>query len=523
MTKKDFSESVRVEQLQQKIAGGSQDPDDYSNLADIFLEAGRYDEAVSSYQRALKLSRTKLQKARLSMELGWLFYEMGRQSEALKLGQNSIKLLSQEPESAEVLACRGASQSLLAHCVWFSDEKEGAKHARSALGQLEQLVAKAPHFEEMSSVYYDAARLQNLLGNTQETIKLCEKCLEYDLCEQERLSCLTVYVEALRREERFAEAEPLLNEVLQHTEVNKGASANLYFSLGLIQQSMNRLMEARESLQKALEALQVDPYLHEDTYFLTQIHWNLGQIYFRQGEYEKAAEIFQKALASCPQDDPIYCNAVLWLGHSYGAVGDYIHARDCYEKLLASPHASDTDRISARKGLVRSIADIFYQSGKHRDAAGAFERALNYYTKDDPCRPKMLLSLGHCYLITGDSQKARECYDEVLASAQALEEDKDSARKNLGWSLGKLYYESGDYSNATAAFKEILTYHAKNDSYYSRALLWLGYAYQGKGDIDKARECYEDILALANASPDEKASALDGLSRLPVTLKNTLH
>jgi tetratricopeptide (TPR) repeat protein len=602
------SPSLKMEDevvLRRRIADGSQDPDDYLALADLFLSTDRDEEAISVCQQALALPLTHFQRARVCAELGWAFYELGRQAEALPLAQTAIGLLSEETENAEVLACRGRSQSLLAHCMWLKkDEDAKAKEAaRVGLEYYERVINGTPSFPEIGVVYHDAARLHSLLGNTKIAILFCERCLQCELKEPQRLWCLNLLADCLRCEERLAEAESTLQEAFLHVDADKGTLPALYLTLGLIQRSSNRPAEARETFQKVLAALKKHKYLHDDPAFLTDIYWNLGELEYYAENLSEALKAFQQILVYHPDDDLDHRNALLWfgycyqameepqkameyfekvlvspnvsetekisakkglawnlgkihygveeyreaatafeevigyqsdddrdryntlvwLGHCYFAIGDNGKARDCYEKVLASPHASDTDRISAQKGLVRSIAEISYQSGEHREAAEAFEQALNYYGKDDPYRPKILLSLGHCYLITGDPLKSRECYEEVLASSHASEEDKDSARKNLGWSLGKLYYELGDYRNATAAFQEVLTYYARDDSYYSRTLLWLGYSYQGKGDIDKAQECYEEVLILPHASADEKASARKGLSRLPITLKKTLH
>ena len=71
-------------ELRRKIADGSQDPEDYRNLAELLFAAGRYEDAISSYEGALNLPLTNCQRAKVSMELGWIIYEMGRQAQALR-------------------------------------------------------------------------------------------------------------------------------------------------------------------------------------------------------------------------------------------------------------------------------------------------------------------------------------------------------------------------------------------------------------------------------------------------------
>lgn len=347
MTKKPI---YTVEELQARIAAGSQNHDDYFCLADLLVDIGHFDEAESCYQRALEFSRTNLQKARTSMELGWLFYETRRESEALPLAQNAIQLLLEEPDHVNVSACRGASRSLLAHCLWLTDENAAIHRARSSLEELSKIIAESPEFERISEVYYDAARVQILLRNTQEAIKLCEKCLSVDLRQQEKLSCLYVYSEALRQEGRLADAERCLNEILRQTEMGK---ASLYLSLGSIQRSMDRPIEAGESFYKALESLPADPYLRDNRSFLTEIHRNLGQVHYLQRDYRIAAEMFTKAIASCSPSEPVYCNLLLWLGHSCEGEGNIPKAQECYEELLSLDRATADEKRSAQEALSR--------------------------------------------------------------------------------------------------------------------------------------------------------------------------
>lgn len=430
-TKLASSKQEEEFKLRRRIADGSQDPDDYSKLGDLLIDAGRYEDAVALYQRALNLPLTNLQKARVSTELGWIFYEVGPQEEALKLAQSVIAFLSPEQESPEVLAYRGASQSLIAHCVWSSDAKSGEEAARLALSWLKRLMIEAPDFEEMAAAYYDAARLQNLLGNATEALVLCEKCLQYQLRERERLSCLSIYGEALRQEGRFEEAEQTLEKIVQDVSADRGALANLYFSLGLIRRSTNRLAEARETFEKALGTLRADPYLHDDLHFLIQIHWNLGELYYQSEDLEKALKAFQQILAYNPEDNIDHRNALLWVGYCYQAMRDSSKALDYFREVSASPHASDTEKASARKGLAWNLGKIHYGAEEYREAAPLFEQVLGYQLDDDPDRYSTLLWLGHCYFAIGDNAKARDCYEKVTVSPHAVDLDKEAAREAL--------------------------------------------------------------------------------------------
>ncbi|MBI4487787.1 MAG: tetratricopeptide repeat protein [Deltaproteobacteria bacterium] len=506
MTKTTPSEVQDEAELQRRVAAGSQDPEDYRNLADLLLATGRYEEAVALYRRVLNLPLRNFPKARVSMELGWIFCEMGQQAEALPLAQTAIGLLSREPETPGVLACRGASQSLLAHCISITDANAGAEAAALALKWLGQAMVEDADFEGKAIAYVDAGRLYNLLGNTQEAIRLCEKCLQQELKDVERLSCLIVYGEALRREERFTEAEQVIEEAFQYVKGYKGMLPGLYLDLGLIQRFTNRLAEARETFQQALKARRANPYLCNDQHSCSEIYWNLGEVCYDLGDHREATTAFQKVLVYHPEDDYSHRNALLWLGECFKATGDHSKARGCFEEVLTSPAVSDAEKTSARKGL----GEVFYESQEYREAAREFEEVVAYYHEDGPERCNALLWLGQCYFATRDNTKAGECYEGVLVSQHASDAEKASARKGLG----KLYYEAGEYKEAAAAFEEVLAHCQADDPERCEILLWLGHCYLATGDHTKARECYEELLASPRTSESQKGSAQKSLGVL---------
>ncbi len=352
-----MTESTPVDQqseaeLQQRIAEGSAEIGDYRDLTNMLISAERDEEAVTLYQQALNLPLRNLQKARVSMELGWIHYELrGQRTQAQMLAQRAISLLSSEEENPEVLFLRGMSQSLLAHCVWFTDAKSGAEAARVALEWLERVMVESPDFEEVAVAYGDAARLHNLLGNTEKAITLCQKMLDQKLDKRDRLSCLIVLGEALRRERRFTEAGQVGEEALRNWEADKGMLPRLYFERGLIQRLTNRPTEAQRTFQQVLAALQAHPTLCNDPHFLAEVHWNLAELYYESEAYREAAAAFQEVLAHHAKDDPYHRNALLWLGHCHLGTGAHAEARDCYQEVLNSPHASETEKASAREGL----------------------------------------------------------------------------------------------------------------------------------------------------------------------------
>ena len=80
--------------------------------------------------------------------------------------------------------------------------------------------------------------------------------------------------------------------------------------------------------------------------------------------------------------------------------------------------------------------------------------------------------------------------------------------------LGELYYESGKYEDAVAAFRKVLNYNPMDNIERRNALLWLGQSYHGMRAYDDARSCYEQVLNSSLASEAERAYVQEGLGKV---------
>ena len=345
-------DSVNEQELTEKIRAGSKELGDYRDLAFVLASAGRYDDIIPLYEQALRLPLTDFQRAKVSLELGWILRDLlGQQAQPQVLAETAISLLSNEPDDPEVLFLRGSSHGLLAYCVWRTDENSGVEAARLAVEYMERVIAERPNLGGIGEVYCDSARLQNLLGNATKAIVLCEEALQHELDEADRLSCLIYLAEALRCAHRLDEAERAIGEAFRHVEADKGMLPRLYYEKGLIERSTNRSAGACSTFFQAVAALETHPRLRRDPLLVREIHWNLGELYYESRQYKEAAEALQQVVLHYSENEPYRSNALLMLGHCHLGTGSYVKARNCYEEVLSVPDAPEADRVAAREGL----------------------------------------------------------------------------------------------------------------------------------------------------------------------------
>jgi len=508
MTGDDFSDREVEEKLRQKIAAGSQDPDDYRNLTDLLFPSGRYDEAIALYQRALTLQLTDFKKAQLSMELAWTYYNVGQQVQVAQLARQALSLLSTETKTAEVSYCLGSSQALLAFTESVRAPAAGTEAARLALDWLEKAIADDSNFIDKPYAYIDAAQMLSMLGNVDKAIVLCEKCLNQEISEHQRILCLITYSQSLQREERFAEAEQTITQALLYGKNYKsGLFHTLYMELGTIQRFTSRLTESRKSYEQALAALKSDPYFHSDAEILGEIYFGLAIVCYERGEYQDAVSAYSEVLRCKSKDTPSYSTALCWLGRSYEAIEDHRKARDCYSEVVASPSASEDDKSLARNGLMWVLAKLDYLSGKYTEAAAAFEEVVSRYTEADLEYWLAILWLGSSYEGLGAYGKAHTFYKEALDSAHLSDANNVIAQEGLARCLARLAYESGDYRDAAAKFEEVLAQYRDTDPNHWNTFIWLASCYQALGNHTKVQECYQKVLVSRHATDHDKVLA----------------
>jgi tetratricopeptide (TPR) repeat protein len=259
---------------QENISGGSQNAEDYLDLADLLVHDRQYQEAKKLLERALTLPVSDIEKARVAIELGWLIYDVDEAQKALPLADRSLELLSNEGQSSEVMFFKGVGLSLVAHCLWLNDNQAATEAAEKGLTLLDRIITEVPQFDRMALVKFEAARICALIGRPDRAIQLSTQCLVHSLTDEQRLSCLLTYGGALRLAEQFEEAERILKEALSIVKADERMLPRIHFELGSVYRDAGQLVDARESFVLAFDTLRSLPTLRDDRQFLSDLFWN---------------------------------------------------------------------------------------------------------------------------------------------------------------------------------------------------------------------------------------------------------
>jgi len=273
-----------------------------NNLASMYRDQGRFEEAEPLLWHAVAISEKALGSDDPSTistlyNLAILCRNMGRNEEALALLQRAVSGLDRE---------NAANASILTGLGQLYEVQGSFKKAEPLFRRALHIYEKNLGFEHpslanaltnLSSLYLHLGGLEEAEPLLQRALIIREKALGPD--HPLLVGILSSLGWLYTNEDRFEEAEPLLKRALaineKALEPDHPSTANTLAYLGWFYFKKERLEEAEPLLQRGLiireKALGLD---HPDT---ANIQFALGQLYMKLNRYEEAASLFQHVLA----------------------------------------------------------------------------------------------------------------------------------------------------------------------------------------------------------------------------------
>ncbi len=196
----------------------------------------------------------------------------------------------------------------------------------------------------------------------------------------------------------------------------------------------------------------------------------------REGE---AMRLFERAIAVCPG----YADAYESLGVIHGRHGNYDEAIGLMTRLL---------EVEPTSVMAHTNLSLYYnQLGRIDDAEREAGEAMRAGMKREQIdRDRQRVEAEEAEAAAVDRGRRAELFRQVL------DLDPDDALANFG--LGELAVEEARFDDAIEHLKRALS----NDPRYSAALLVLGRAHEGAGDIETARQIYRDGIEVSSAKGD---------------------
>ena len=179
----------------------------------------------------------------------------------------------------------------------------------------------------------------------------------------------------MRHQERYAEAVPAYDKLIELTEPNGGAGWVAYYARGVANERSGHWDKAEADFRKALEIEPDQPAVLN----------YLGYSYIDKNEnLDEALSMIERAVLARPDDGPILDS----LGWGLFRVGRYSEAVGAMEGAVEL--MSDDSLVNDHLG------DVYWALGRHREAAFQWRRALSFKpeTEEEATRIRAKLDRG---------------------------------------------------------------------------------------------------------------------------------
>jgi len=484
------------------------------SLAYLYRLRGRYEEAITQYQEALKRDP---QSSYLYESLALLYYQRGHLQKAISHCQEAIKL---DPKSS-------SPHQLLGNIYYslFFYSKDNSQYAEKAVEEFE---AALELDKSDSEIYLTLGKLYLGQKNYQKSIKTLYEYLQANpQSEEARFYLAKNYLE----QKDYSVAIENLKQALDIRPGYLRAITTLASIYRLLKDTPNAIL----TYQKGLEALPGDVGLRN----------SLALEYLEGKEYEKAAEEFTGVLSY----DPDNRFALAYLPLSYHKLRRYEEAEKLYVQMLEKY----PDDVESRYNLAQLYIDLkdysnalktyfhlltlkekgeiklednelatlkarigiaYFRNQNFPQAIQSFQEALNLNPRTKQAvMPFLILS----YLKNKESDKALEICDqqmvsspssdtflilkaEILGEKGEIEEGARLIRERiqegegdplLHTALSDIYLRAKRYRQAEEVLHEALSLFPNNDN----LLFNLGSAYERTGKFELAEQTFRKVIA----------------------------
>ncbi len=359
----------------------------------------------------------------------------------------------------------------MASCAWCSIEDSLLQELDIATSALD----KADILNELSKVYYiDTAEVQLRYA------KLAHDMYQKSTTKNDSL-LVEIYYYKGSGYERIGKSNLALEsfksclELAQKLDNQKTMIARIYTFLGIVYDSLGRLDEAVRHYHMSIELAEE---IKDSFTYMTGLN-NIGHLYLRIGEYDKAEDIFYENLILAKKTKYFEAVSITHsnlgvIAHESGALDKAINHYQTALRLADSLYTIDIHSLL-------NLGDIYMEKGENDLAYKYYYDAYEISNESKIIEqiPKAGLSLAEWYYNQGDYQQSLMYGKVSLKAAQELDSRENLFHTNEN--LSKSYEALGDYKKAFYHYKEFKT---EQDSFLDqekiKSFAELEFKYAGK-------------------------------------------
>ena len=435
---------------------------------DQALFNGDYDTALLHYQIALQDSPDPLIRASAQWGVARIYYAQGRYNETINALQVLITEYSQSPQFPQAYFLQGF--------VYYKLENySAAADAWQTYLILRPGVLDAYVQELRGDALFNAKNYPEALSSYTTAIQA--PALGDDIN-------LDLKVAATQTELGNYETALALYDGIVGRAASDYTKAQALYEAGLVNQTQGQSAEANERFRYNVENYPLSYYSYLSLIALidaggTVSELDRGLVDYFAGQYDVAIAAFDRYLQSNPADND--GTAYYYRALSKSSLGQYDAALADYETFTSnfSVHPRWSDAWG-EKAFIE-----WAQQGNYSKAAQTLLEFVNL-APTAPIAADYLMSAGRIYERDAQYDKAIETWSRVTTEYPGSQQASYAA-----FLMGIVDYRRGNYQTSLDTFKRSLALSI-SESDKTRALLWVGKAYQKLGDENAAADAWRE-------------------------------
>ncbi|HID05936.1 MAG TPA: tetratricopeptide repeat protein [Armatimonadetes bacterium] len=174
---------------------------------------------------------------------------------------------------------------------------------------------------------------------------------------------------------------------------------------------------------------------------------------YQNGEYELAAEEFDKFAKAYPDDDRVP-EALAALGDCYFRLKRYDDAAKAFQRAAQIARERGKDKVASR--ATYWVAEAYYQLQRYDDAINWYQQVLQRYPKGNEA-PYALYSIGLAYRDKQQPQKALPFFQRVVN-----EFPESDVAPTCQWLIGECYFDLKRLHDAERAYQQVIQRYPKS-------------------------------------------------------------
>lgn len=475
-------------------------------IAEYLYQLERYAEARTKYEEFLAKYPMHQRIPEVHYSIGWTYLKQARYRDA-------IQVFSRVAE--------GNSDYSLAALFQVGKTYQLAGVSDSALQKYNELIKIPQQNQWKERAFLEAGILTYEKRQYRTALQYFQPILSIQPPSLYRTDALRWIGECYLSEQRPAEAIPYFTSVVEDTTARSELRSIALFQRGrsyfilqqygravtdfklflsnspkheLANEALWLIAEAEYKGAKYASALQYYQQLagSDNKQYREKAYYGLGWTYFKQSNYSKAIEVFEKLIAEFSKGTYVL-DARLRIADAYYAQKEYKRAVLSYRTVIRM-FPESTAVVYAQYQLGQSL----YRLQDYAEAYKAFEGLLKQY-------PKSQYADDALYVMGFINMQRRE-YNDAIKDFQTLIQKyptSDILPKAL-YSLGDCYYNMKNYSAARRTYEEIMQRYPTSE-YIPDVLVALYYSYVAEKNDSGIFTVIEEYLThYSDAAPAER-------------------